>query len=183
MNERANRILNSFVFVLVVLLASCGIRQEKSPLENVIDGKWLLKELDCYLANPTTPEENYVINTSLDTILFDFNGRDVDYGVSGTCSVTSDGQYRINFSSTTTGTITIYDLLGGNECNITIFETGGAGNISVKFEITSSYSADLDWTYKTDGSLYMRFPSSFKGSNVSTRCNEDCNCYGKFSRF
>lgn len=165
--------------ILLCALVSCGKRDAERELENYLDGRWRLKELNCY-KDTTVPTETYQLPDTYD-VIFDFNGREVTYSVSPKCNITTTGEYIISHVTFTSGEASMVNMLGGGTCTDSIGDDRGAGSATVDLEVTSSHTSNLLWSYDKDTKLLtMTFPTAFKGTSNINFCNASCVCSGVF---
>lgn len=179
MSNNRNRFYHLWIKLCCIILPliSCGIREDNSPFTNQLSGKWTLKNFECFLGNELT--ESFTIDTAGQSFELEFDGRSVDYTMTGTCNESTNGRYVFSYSSFSTGIISFTDLLIGNSCDLVVIENDSRESVSLDFQINSSVSNDLIWRV-SEGSLSLLNFNSFSGTNDA--CDTRCDCYGVWDK-
>lgn len=162
--------------LLLLLITSCGIREDKKTLKNLLDGKWKLNKFECYQDNELIESFSLVsINETLELL---FSGREIVYEISGTCNELSTAKYAFAFSTIKTGLVSFYEENLGSNCTIEIFEDATNEDVLVPIQISASKITDLIWNREVENELALTHFNEFKGTSLSTGCNDSCNCLG-----
>lgn len=193
MKRIKNKIDKIICLLFLLLLNSCGLRENEASFSNKLLGKWNLNTIRCYDSNYQSGNmlEKYFIPSSLEVEMV-FSARNFTYAVaessSGSgetnCITSSEGNYTINFSNSTLGKLNYKNLTTSDGCSVTL-EASGVGDVDVPFGLSplSVNVQDLHWQIEDDTEdLILQNSTNFFGSSSSSGCGEFCICYGFYTK-
>ncbi len=161
-------------------LLACGQRGGESEYEDVFGGTWDVKEINCRESLTSPPSETYRMSIPVTLFKIKFEGRTFSYSVelSDGCQTNINGVKSAEYKTASSGTIGFFDVgTNASRCSAALREATGtpATNVNVPFGITEIISRNLLWELKTDGSIEVGLPLSFKGSEAGP-CGGSCLC-------
>jgi hypothetical protein len=178
---------NRFLFALLFVAVSCGVRNDDEAYKNLLIGNWIFSGMDCYKPDISgVKKEIYSVN-SLHTNEILFTSRTFVYSVSeggGACNTTANGNFLVEYLNSTEGTISYSSITTNSaQCAIEHVENTGAvkGSIEFGFSTTVSNSTNIKWSVIAD-ELTLQVSTGYKGTSQAAYCASQCTCFSRYTR-
>jgi hypothetical protein len=178
---------NSFLFLLLLTIVSCGVKNDDLSYSNPFISNWKLSGIDCYDTDLNGAKKEIYPNNNADTNEIIFTGRTFIYSVSeggGDCNTSANGTYLIDYTNGEEGKISYSSITNSLQCSITHAELAGVGSglIPFGFITSASNTTSLDWKVTGD-ELILEVSTGFKGTEtISSYCLDACTCYSRYTK-
>ncbi len=172
--------------LILITSLSCGLRKSGETYSNPLIKNWVHAGVECYYPDDRGDLKELYLKGDFETGEFNVEPGSFSYSLTksnGTaCNTSASGSYAISFTTTTSGSIDISDLVTSPTCEVVLEDSRGSGNNAVTFGFLGNTNSlnDLEWRI-VDKKLRIRTSSEYKGSNIGSYCVSSCTCYNIFS--
>jgi hypothetical protein len=178
---------NSFLFLLLLAIVSCGVKNEDISYSNPFVSNWKLSGIDCYDTDLNGAKKEIYDNNNADTNEIVFTGRTFIYSVSeggGACNTSANGTYIIDYTNGEEGKISYSSITNSLSCSISHESSVGAGPTVIPFGFITSASNTTNLYWKVSNEeLTLELSTGFKGGALAPPfCASSCFCYGIYSK-
>lgn len=177
---------NSFLFILMFTVISCGVRNDDIAYTNPFVGNWKFSGMDCYDTDIDGGKKEIYLSNVLHTNEIFFAGRTFVYSVSeggGACNTSANGNYLIDYTSDIEGKLSYSSITNSLNCEIVHDETTGAVNGTIPFGIitTTANTTNLYWKVLGD-ELTLQVSTGYQGTAKPAYCVSNCTCYSRYKK-